>query len=96
MRFDSEKHHRRSIRQPGYTYTQAGAYFITIGTRDRACLFGTVIAGVMALNEFGEIAHDEWLKSARIRREIELDEFVVMPNHVHGIIIEGPRSGFRR
>ncbi len=90
MGFDLDKHRRRSIRLPGYDYTQAGAYFITACTHVRACLFGTIVDGVMALNAFGEIVRDEWLKSAQIRREIQLDGFVVMPNHIHGIVVVDP------
>ncbi|MCR4438784.1 MAG: transposase [bacterium] len=81
-------HHRRSIRLPGYDYAQAGAYFVTMCTHDRACLFGRVVDGEMRLNALGEIVREEWLRSAQIRREIRLDpdEFVVMPNHIHGIV----------
>ena len=78
---------RRSIRLKGYDYSQSGGYFVTICTRNRECLFGELLDGQMVLNEYGEIAREEWLRSERIRREIKLDEFVVMPNHIHGIII---------
>jgi REP element-mobilizing transposase RayT len=77
---------RRSIRLPGHDYTQPGAYFITICTHQRQCLFGDVVDGALQLNELGQIVAEEWQKSAQIRREIELDDFVVMPNHLHGII----------
>ncbi len=79
---------RRSIRLKGYDYTQAGAYFVTICTQGRACLFGEVVNGEMRLNEWGEIVREEWFRSAQIRQEIQLnlDEFVVMPNHIHGIV----------
>ncbi len=87
MRYDPEKHHRRSIRLQGYDYSQAGAYFVTICTYQRECLFGDVVGGQMALNAHGRIACEEWGRSAQMRREIQLDEFVVMPNHVHGIVI---------
>ena len=80
-------HLRRSIRLKEYDYSQAGAYFITICTHQREHLFGEIVDGVMQLNEFGQIAHEEWRKTALIRNEIELDEFVIMPNHFHGIII---------
>ena len=79
-------HHRRSIRLKEYDYAQAGAYFITICTHQRENLFGEIADGVMILNEFGQIAHEEWHKTALIRGEIDLDEFVIMPNHFHGII----------
>ena len=88
MRYDSERHHRRSIRLKGYDYRQVGGYFITLVTQDRACLFGEVVDGEMRMNEYGQIAWEEWFRSAEIRREIRLypDEFVVMPNHIHGIV----------
>ncbi|GBC96100.1 hypothetical protein HRbin16_01901 [bacterium HR16] len=88
MTYDPERHHRHSIRLPGYDYTQAGAYFVTLVTHQRECLFGEIVDGEMLLNEIGRIVRDEWFRSAEIRREIVLDpdEFVVMPNHIHGIV----------
>ncbi|MDH7486629.1 MAG: transposase [Anaerolineae bacterium] len=78
--------HRRSIRLPGYDYTQPGAYFVTFCTYQGEALFGEVINGVMVLNAYGEIAQREWLASAAIRREIALDAFVIMPTHGHAIV----------
>lgn len=78
---------RRSIRLRGYDYTRAGAYFVTICTQNGECLFGDIVDGEMRLNQFGEIVRNEWMKSAQIRRELELDVFVIMPNHVHGIVV---------
>jgi hypothetical protein len=88
MTYDPHKQHRRSIRLPGYDYTQPGAYFVTFVAHDRECLFGEVMDGVMWLNAFGEIVRDEWFRTAVVRPYVMLDpnEFVVMPNHVHGII----------
>jgi putative transposase len=88
MKFDPQKHHRRSIRLKGYDYTQAGAYYVTIVTHQRGHFFGEVVNGEMRLNELGQIAQDEWFKTAALRPYVKLfeDEFVVMPNHVHGII----------
>lgn len=91
MKFNPEIHHRRSIRLKGYDYSRNGAYFVTICSWNREFLFGE-IAGVkagkpeMILNEYGEIVHDEWIKTGLIRKEIEIDEFIVMPNHFHGIV----------
>jgi REP element-mobilizing transposase RayT len=79
-------HHRRSIRLKGYDYSQAGLYFITICCQDRRCLFGEIIDGKMILNEYGQIAYDEWVKTPEIRKNVELGEFIIMPNHIHGII----------
>ena len=78
---------RRSLRLPNYDYSQAGAYFITVCTHGRELLFGDVIDSEMELNELGRIAAQEWLKSARLRDEIALDAWAVMPNHVHGIVL---------
>ena len=86
MTYDPARHQRRSIRLKGYDYTQAGAYFVTLCVQGRECLFGTITAGEMILNELGQIVYEEWKRSSEIRREMELDEFVVMPNHMHGIL----------
>jgi len=77
---------RRSIRLRGYDCTKPGAYFLTICTADRAPLFGEVFDGDMRLNGLGQIIENEWLRSETIRPEIVLDAFVVMPNHLHGIV----------
>jgi putative transposase len=88
MKFDPRKHQRRSIRLKGYDYAQPGAYFVTLCAWQREDLFGAVVNGEMHLNPLGQIVHDEWLRSMGIRQEIRLyeDEFVVMPNHLHGIV----------
>jgi putative transposase len=78
--------HRRSIRLKGYDYTQPGAYFVTLLAWQRQCLFGEVAGDVVRINELGQIIVEEWNRSATIRQEIELDEFIVMPNHFHAII----------
>ena len=88
MRYSPERHHRRSIRLRGYDYTQTGGYFITIVAHERALLFGEIVNGAMRLNEYGQIVRDEWFRTAVVRPYVMLypDEFVVMPNHIHGII----------
>ena len=88
MKYNPEIHHRRSIRLQGYDYTQPGAYFITFCTHQRMHLFGEVVDGEMVLNDRGKIARDEWFKTAELRPYVKLyeDEFVIMPNHGHGII----------
>ena len=88
MKFDPSKHRRRSIRLKDYDYTTPGAYFITICTFQRECLLGKISDGIVVMNGCGEIARDEWFKTIQIRTNIQLhgDEFVVMPNHLHGII----------
>jgi REP element-mobilizing transposase RayT len=88
MPYDPQRHHRRSIRLPGYDYTQPGAYFITIVTHERMLSFGEIVDGEMRLNEYGQIVRAEWFQTAVVRPYVVLhpDEFVVMPNHVHGIV----------
>jgi len=86
MAYDPERHHRQSIRLKGYDYSRAGAYFVTVCTQGRACLFGDVVNGEMRVNELGEIVNNEWLRTEQIRPHVELDEFIVMPNHIHAII----------
>jgi len=82
----SLQHQRRSIRLPGYDYSQAGEYFITICTHEHEYLFGEIVKDEMQLNAFGRIVEDEWQKSAEIRMEIELGAYVIMPNHFHAIV----------
>ena len=86
MKFNSTLHHRHSIRLNEFDYTSSGAYFLTICTYGKICLFGDVVDCKMCLNEYGMAVRDEWLKTAILRPHIELDEFIVMPNHIHGII----------
>jgi len=80
--------HRRSIRYEGYDYASEGVYFVTLVTHHHEYLFGKIENGIMNLNDFGRIAREEWFKTSILRPNIELeeDEFVVMPNHIHGII----------
>jgi REP element-mobilizing transposase RayT len=87
MPFDPQRHHRRSIRLKGYDYSQAGAYFVTICAQNRECLFGEIVDGEMRLNGQGEIVIACWDNLPCHFPHIELDAFVVMPNHVHGIIV---------
>ncbi|MEP7279369.1 MAG: hypothetical protein ABI813_12045, partial [Bacteroidota bacterium] len=79
-------HHRRSIRLKGYDYSQEGLYFITLCCEGRICRFGHINNGEMVLNEYGQIAYNEWMKTPQLRPNIELDTFIIMPNHMHGII----------
>ncbi len=87
MVFNHEIHHRRSIRLKDYDYARAGAYFITLCSFQRECLFGEVVGGEMALSEFGAVLLEEWNRTPEIRREIDVDACIVMPNHFHGIIV---------
>jgi len=82
-----DKHHRHSIRLKDYDYSQAGAYFVTICTRDREGLFGEIAEGLMRLSPFGEIIRACWDNLPRHYPHVALDAFVIMPNHIHGIIV---------
>jgi REP element-mobilizing transposase RayT len=78
MRYDSDVHHRRSIRLPEYDYSQAGAYFVTICTHERVLLFDD--------KRFRNFVYNAWHSLLRRFPSLRLDEFVIMPNHVHGIV----------
>lgn len=79
-------HRRCSVRLREYDYAQAGLYFITICCQGKECHFYTIKKNQMIFNEFGRIAHNNWVKTPEIRPNVKLHEFVVMPNHIHGII----------
>ena len=86
MSYNPEIHHRRSIRLKDYDYTQEGAYFITICTKDKQCIFGDIKQGEMKLNLLGTIADECWQEIPQHFPHINLDVFVIMPNHIHGIL----------
>ncbi len=86
MSYDPAIHHRRSIRLKTHDYAGGGVYYITLTTQGRKRLFGTVVNGQMVLNDAGRMVRDEWLKSAEIRNEITLDEWVIMPDHFHAVV----------
>lgn len=85
--YDPQKHHRRSIRLKGYDYSLPGAYFVTICTQHMECRFGEVINDVMRLNAAGLVVQHEWEHLPQRFSTMRLDEFVVMPNHLHGIVV---------
>lgn len=85
--YDPKIHHRRSIRLQEYDYSQAGMYFITICSTNHKNIFGKIRNDEMSLNDWGIAAAEEWMRTAEIRPTVELDEFVVMPNHLHGILV---------
>jgi len=87
MAGDQGRHRRRSIRLKGYDYTRDGTYYVTICTQDRARVFGAVVDGKMRLNAYGRKIADCWLWLAEQYPYVGLDEWVVMPNHFHGIIL---------
>lgn len=84
--YNPKYHNRQSTRLKGYNYGDRGDYFITIVTQDRKQLFGEIHEGRMLLNSIGVIVLEEWCKTAKLREHIELDEFVVMPDHFHAIV----------
>lgn len=84
--FNPKIHHRRSIRLKGYDYSLEGAYFVTIATFQQKCLFGEVVNGGVRLNTYGLIAHEQWLRLQKRFPPSDLSIFIIMPNHIHGII----------
>ncbi|MFH0938045.1 MAG: hypothetical protein V1899_02000, partial [Planctomycetota bacterium] len=86
MKYDASIHHRRAIRLKGYDYAQSGAYFVTVCAQHRECLFGDMVDGAMVLNDTGRMVEKCWYDIPAHFPNVELDEFVVMPNHVHGIL----------
>jgi len=83
---DYSHYRRQSFRLQGYDYRREGMYFVTICTKDRLPYFGKIVDNQMILSEIGQIIHDNWYKIPQFSPHIVLDEFVVMPNHIHGIL----------
>jgi len=88
-RFNAKMHHRRSIRLKGYDYSQEGAYFITVCTYNRRCVLGSITNGEMKPSGLGELVWSAWRDLPNHHDHIDVDAFVVMPNHVHGIVVIG-------
>lgn len=87
QRYKRELPQRRSIRLSGHDYTQPGAYFVTIVTQGHRYVFGDIVAGNILLNDAGRIVSRAWEWLATQYAYVELDGYVVMPNHLHGIIV---------
>ncbi|GIJ97399.1 hypothetical protein CAPN001_19680 [Capnocytophaga stomatis] len=85
-KYNPDIHKRRSIRLKGYDYSREGLYFITVCCQNRTHYFGEIIDGKMQLNAIGEIAHNEWINTENVRKNIKIHTFIVMPNHFHAII----------
>jgi len=85
--------HRHSLRIKNYNYSLPGAYFVTICTYRKENILGYIIDGKIELNVLGKITVREWLKTFQIRKNIQLDEYIVMPNHFHGIIMLTENEG---
>ena len=86
MENKTQNNKRQSIRLKGYDYSASGLYFITICTWNHLHLFGKIEDDPMIINRYGEIVKQEWYKTAELRNNIKLHEFIIMPNHLHGII----------
>jgi REP element-mobilizing transposase RayT len=87
MKSDSKGHHRRSIRLQDYDYAQPGGYFVTIVTQSRKCLFGEIVEAEMQLNDAGRMVEAVLNNFPKHYSRVECDAFVVMPNHVHAVIV---------
>ena len=85
--YNSEKHHRRSIRLKGYDYSLAGTYFVTICVKERKCVFGDVQNSNVVLSPIGEIVYQCWNEIPNNFNSVKLYVFIVMPNHLHGIVV---------
>jgi len=85
--YNADIHHRRSIRLRDYDYSRAGAYFVTVCTWQKECIFGEVVNGVMMPNEYGRVVSSHWNEIPRHYDVAGCDQFVVMPNHFHGIVM---------
>jgi REP element-mobilizing transposase RayT len=83
----TDRSNRRSIRLKGYDYSQKGAYFVTVCTKDRLCLFGNIHQGIMVYDQPGEMVKEAWIEIQDRFPFVHLDEFALMPNHLHGILI---------
>ncbi len=93
MTNNAGRHHRRSIRLRDYDYSEAGAYFVTVCAWNGECIFGEVVNGMVELNNYGEIVENEWRRTATLRPNVKVDEYVIMPNHFHAILMMNERRG---
>jgi REP element-mobilizing transposase RayT len=87
MKFNPDHHHRRSIRLNEYDYSQPGAYFVTICTKNRENLFGNLVDGKIILNDAGKMIEKWYFEIMKKFPDIQCDQYIIMPNHIHFIII---------
>jgi putative transposase len=87
MQLYQNKYKIQSLRHKNWDYSQNGYYFVTICTKDMQEFFGEVVDGKMKLSEIGKIVEKEWLNTAKVRDNVKVDQFIIMPNHLHGIIV---------
>jgi REP element-mobilizing transposase RayT len=85
--YDPKRHHRRSVRLRGCDYSRPGAYFVTINVKGGECALGDVVDGYVQCTDLGRIAHDFWAQVPVRFPYVSIDQFVVIPNHVHAIIV---------
>ena len=83
----AQRPNRRSIRLSGYNYSQVGAYFVTICTQNRECLFGDIVNWEMVLNNAGRMVETVWNELPKSYPRVSTDAFQIMPNHIHGIVV---------
>jgi REP element-mobilizing transposase RayT len=87
MTLFQDKYRIESARLLGWDYSSPGAYFVTLCTKRMVNWFGDVVDGTMRLSPIGEIVADEWRRTEQIRPDVSLDQWIVMPNHLHGIVV---------
>ena len=86
-KYNPEIHNRHTIRLPEYDYSQKGMYYVTICTYRKACIFGSIKDSKVILNQIGKIAREELIKTEKVRKAINIDTFIIMPNHIHVILL---------
>ncbi len=96
MRLDPERPRRRLMRLQGWDYASAGAYFVTLVLQERACLLGDVVDGRVELSPAGQTVETWWLALPERLAGVELDAYVVMPNHLHGVVMLSGDGGGRK
>jgi REP element-mobilizing transposase RayT len=84
--FNPKKHHRKSVRLKGYDYASIGYYFITINVQDKMELLSRIEDGELILTKIGEVLEEEWKFTENLRKNIQLHEYVIMPDHFHAIV----------
>ncbi len=87
MSLYQNKYRTETIRLNYWDYSKEWWYFVTINTKNHKCYFGDVINGQVILNKIGEVVKEEWLKAEKLRKNVKIDYYVIMPNHLHGIIV---------
>ncbi len=89
MPFDPSIHHRQSIRLKNYDYSSPGGYFVTVVAYQRECLLGEILNCQVVLSKYGKVVKAAWMNLPRHFNDVHLDHGVIMPNHIHGILLFG-------